>query len=264
MSVLRRDFLPMELERECLAARVEGTVAVQARQSLEETRWLLEIAGKSPVLGVVGWAPIEAPDFAVILEDLQQHSLLKGLRHIVQSEPDGFLMRPGFQQGFRRLKDSGMAYDLLVYARQLPEAIRFVDTHPSQPFVLDHLGKPRIASLEIATWSQSLRELARRPNVCCKISGLVTEADPFAWTREQLKPYLDVALESFGAKRLMIGTDWPVCTVGCSYQEWWATVEDWIAPLSPSEQADILGLTAARVYRLQPLNSNARAGETAG
>jgi L-fuconolactonase len=260
MGVLRRDFLPIALEHECQAARVDGTVAVQARQSLEETRWLLGIAGQSSVLGVVGWAPVTAPDFAATLDELRQHSRLKGLRHIVQSEPDGFLMRPSFQEGIRRLKEFGLVYDLLLYARQLPEAIRFVDAHPSQPFVLDHLGKPQIASAEIETWSKFLRELARRPNVCCKVSGLVTEADPFAWSAEQLKPYLDSALESFGPKRLMIGTDWPVCTVGCSYQEWWTTIENWIAPLSASERADILGLTAARVYRLQSPCGKARSG----
>lgn len=250
MSALRRDFLPQELATLCGDAGVEGVIAVQARQSMEETRWLLELADTSPILGVVGWAPIAADDFPVTLERLQQEPLLKGLRHIVQAEP-GILARPEFQRGMRCLQGAGMVYDLLLYARDLPIALPFVDLFPQQMFVLDHMGKPAIAQGEMETWSRHLNELARRPNVYCKVSGLVTEADPAAWTPTQLRRYFDIALECFGPNRLMIGTDWPVCTVGCSYAQWWALVADWTASLSVAEGAAILGETATRIYRLQ-------------
>jgi L-fuconolactonase len=250
MPGLRRDFLLPELEEEMREARVDGSIVVQARQTLEETMWLLETAKGSSIYGVVGWAPIAAPEFPHVLDGLRKNPLLKGLRHIVQAEPEGFLLRPEFQRGIRNLQGSGLVYDLLVYAPQLPEAIRFVDLHPDQPFVLDHGGKPQIASGEIESWRRDLRELATRPNVVCKVSGLVTEADADAWTPGQLGAYFEAMLEAFGAERLIIGTDWPVCMSRCSYKDWWTIVEDWVRPLTPSEQAQILGGNAVRVYQL--------------
>jgi L-fuconolactonase len=250
MASLRRDFLPQELNTLCADAAVDGVIAVQARQSLEETRWLLELAHAAPILGVVGWAPIAADNLPAILEQLQQEPLLKGLRHIAQAEPE-ILACPEFLRGMQHLQRTRLVYDLLLYANQLPLALAFVDRFPRQMFVLDHMGKPAIAQGEIGTWCSSLRELARRPNVCCKLSGLVTEADPASWTPMQLQPYLHTALECFGPDRLMIGTDWPVCTIGCGYKQWWAFVEDWTSTLSPTEQAAILGDTATRTYSLQ-------------
>jgi L-fuconolactonase len=185
-----------------------------------------------------------------VLDALRRNPLLKGLRHIVQAEPQGFLLRPEFQRGIRAMQGYGLVYEVLVYAPQLPEAIRFVDLHPDQLFVLDHGGKPQIASGEIAAWRRDLRNLATRPNVVCKVSGLVTEADPDTWTPGQLGAYFEEMLEAFGTERLMIGTDWPVCTSRCSYKDWWAIVEDWVRPLSLTEQAQILGGNAVRVYNL--------------
>lgn len=257
MAALRRDFAPQELAALCADATVEGVIAVQARQSMEETYWLLELARSSPILGVVGWAPIAAGDFPATLERLRQEPLLKGLRHIVQGEPE-ILARPEFQRGMRYLQGAGLVYDLLLYAHHLSLALPFVDLFPQQMFVLDHLGKPAIARGEIESWSKHVRELARRPNLCCKVSGLVTEANPAAWTPMQLRPYFDIALECFGPDRLMVGTDWPVCTVGCSYAQWWALVENWTASLSAVERAAILGTTATRIYQLQ--RSTARDG----
>jgi len=250
MSALRRDFLDSELRSQVNQAKVDASVAVQARQSLEETRWLLEMAQASPILGVVGWAPIAAEDFPAILDDFRQNPLLKGLRHAIQAEPPQFLERADFQRGIRHLTGTGLVYDFLVYAHQLPESIVFVDRFPTQSFVLDHMGKPAIARDEIDSWSRNVRELAQRPNVTCKVSGLVTEANPATWTPELLRPYFDVVLESFGPDRLMIGTDWPVCNIGSSYSQWWHIVEGWTASLSPSERTAILGETATRVYRL--------------
>jgi len=250
MASLRRDFLPQELKTLCVEAAVDGVIAVQARQSLNETCWLLELAQAAPILGVVGWAPLAADDLPAVLEQLTQEPLLKGLRHIAQGEPE-ILACPKFLRGMQCLQRTGLVYDLLLYADQLPLALPFIDRFPRQMFVLDHMGKPAIARGEITTWRDHLRELAQRPNVCCKVSGLVTEADPAAWTASQLQPYLHTALECFGPHRLMIGTDWPVCTAGCSYKSWWALVEDWTAPLSAAERDALLGDTAIRIYSLQ-------------
>lgn len=251
MAVLRRDFLLRDLEPLLAAADVAGTVAVQAPQTIEETRWLLSLAGPgSPILGVCGWLPIANDDFPALLEEFCDAGALKALRHIVQAESMGFLDDDAFNRGIRTLRGTGLVYDILIYARQLEEATRFVDRHPEQIFVLDHAAKPDIRSGEMARWAEGIRELARRANVNCKISGMVTEADPRHWTHEQLKPYFEVVLDAFGPGRLMVGTDWPVLTVGCAYEQWWQTVESWIAPLTTSEQAQILGGTAARVYQL--------------
>lgn len=251
MLALRRDFLPEDLERETAAAGVDATVAVQARQTLEETEWLLELANQSPVIaGVVGWAPIAAADFPETVSKLAQQPLLKGLRHVVQAEPDGFLDGADFNRGIAALQGTGLVYDVLIFARQLKEAARFVDRHPKQSFVLDHIAKPDIAGGGLETWARDFRELARRENVTCKLSGMVTEANWQSWTADSLKPYFEVALESFGPSRLMAGTDWPVCTVACSYTKWWETVRAWIAPLSTKERAQIEGEVATRVYSL--------------
>jgi L-fuconolactonase len=255
MQRLQRDFLPADLAALCRAASVDATIAVQARQTLAETHWLLALAaegslGDNLIRGVVGWADIAADDFADTLPALTAHPLLKGLRHVVQAEPDGFLDATAFNRGIAALRDTGLVYDILIFARQLPEAIRFVDRHPQQSFVLDHIAKPSIAAGEIAEWSANIRELARRPNVACKLSGMVTEADWHTWTPDSLRPYFQVVLEAFTPARLMAGTDWPVLTVACSYAEWWQTVSGWLASLTPDDRAQIEGLTAARVYSL--------------
>ena len=251
MAVLRRDYLPGELARETADAGVDATVAVQARQTMEETEWLLDLAAHAPVIaGVVGWAPIASEAFPAMLQELAARPLLKGMRHVVQAEPDGFLDAPAFNRGIAALRDTGLVYDVLIFARQLKEATRFVDRHPQQSFVLDHIAKPDIAGDGLAAWATNFRELARRENVTCKLSGMVTEADWSHWTPEALKPYFEVALEAFGPSRLMAGTDWPVCTVACTYAKWWETVRAWIAPLSTTERAAIEGGVATRVYGL--------------
>jgi L-fuconolactonase len=251
MERLRRDFLPAELSVLCAAAKVDATIAVQARQTLEETDWLLSLAEQSALIrGVVGWADIAAENFPHVLDELCARPLLKGLRHIVQGEPDGFLDAPLFNQGIATLGRKGLAYDILIFSRQLPEAMRFVDRHPQQVFVLDHIAKPRIAAGEIAQWSKEIQDLARRPNVYCKLSGMVTEANWSAWTPARLEPYFDVVLNAFGPSRLMVGSDWPVLNVASHYAEWWQVVADWLAPLTTDERTQIEGHTAACVYKL--------------
>ena len=185
MAELRRDFGTSDLKYELAAADVDGTVLVQARQSEEETQWLLSLARETPqILGVVGWADIAAEDFAERVEQLTQESPLVGLRHVVQAEPDGFLDGREFNRGIRWMRDTRLVYDILIYEQQLEEATHFVDRHPEQPLRKpDHIAKPKIAAGELEPWRKGIIELARRPNVRCKISGMVTEANPKSWTR---------------------------------------------------------------------------------
>ena len=253
MKPLARDFLPRDLEKETSANGIHSTVVVQARQCLEETHWLLELAETSKLIrGVVGWAPIASPDLPGILDDWSSHKKLVGLRHVVQDEPDEqFLLRREFNTGICQLKKFSLVYDILIYEKHLPAAIPFVDRHPNQLFVLDHLAKPCIRRQKIEPWRTNLRELARRPNVCCKLSGMVTEADWVAWQLADLRPYFEVALEAFGPQRLMAGSDWPVCLLATSCSRWWATLHEFLQPLPATEQDLILGGVANRVYSLE-------------
>jgi L-fuconolactonase len=252
MSALRRDFLADDLDRVVREAGIDGTVAVQARQTLEETRWLLSLAAQSDVVrGVVGWAPIASADFGASLEEFAPSPWLRGLRHIVQAEADDeFILREDFNRGIRRMGSTGLVYDILIYERHLPQTIRFVDQHPRQAFVLDHAAKPRIRENFIEPWATLIRELARRPNVACKVSGLVTEADWSNWSLEGLRPYLDVLVESFTPARLMAGSDWPVCLVASGYRQWFQTLEAYFATFSEEEKNRIFGGTATEIYRL--------------
>ena len=202
------------------------------------------------IFGVVGWGPIAAEDFEQRLEQLAQQPRLVGLRHVVQAEPDGFLDGAAFNRGICAMRGTGLVYDILIYERQLEEATRFVDRHPEQMFVLDHIAKPKIAAGELQPWRKRLIDLARRPNVCCKISGMVTEANPKSWTSEQLRPYLDTAVEAFGPERLMVGSDWPVCLVGTSYKNWWDLLRGYFAEFSDEERALIFGGCAMKTYGL--------------
>jgi L-fuconolactonase len=252
MAALRRDFLPADLRDEMRAADIEGAVAVQARQTLDETDWLLELADKNEqILGVVGWAPIAEEEFAELLQALVQRPKLKGLRHIVQGEPDeNYLLREDFNRGIRQMAGTGLVYDILIYERHLPQTIRFVDQHAEQQFVLDHMAKPRIREGVLEPWATNIHDLAKRENVACKLSGMVTEADWFDWTLEGLRPYLDVVMKAFGPKRVMAGSDWPVCLVACGYAQWFGLLEEYFAGYDTMEREAIFGGNASHVYRL--------------
>jgi L-fuconolactonase len=251
MAALRRDFLISDLWPKLQAAEIDATVAVQARESLEETRWLLECAQSAPFIrGVVGWAPLDACDLPEILNRFNDASGLVGLREIVQGKPDGYLDRPEFNRGIRELARLNLTYDILIHERQLTEATRFVDRHPNQRFVLDHAAKPKISKSELEPWKTNLRELAQRPNVFCKISGFVTEANWQSWTVASLRPYLDECVDAFGTHRLLAGSDWPVCLVASSYVQWWDFLKLYFADLSRDETSRILGANAAEFYRL--------------
>lgn len=254
MKMLRRDFLPQHLQREIESAGVSGVVSVQARQTLEETHALLGMARRNSfILGVVGWVPLVDPGVAGILEELSDESELKACRHVLQDEPDDdYMLGESFNDGIRAVTAAGLVYDILIFERHLPQVLDFVDRHPSQAFVLDHIGKPRIRDGSFAAWNRRIRDLARRPNVCCKISGLANEADWGGWTEEQFLPYLDTVLEAFGPRRLMFGSDWPVCLPAIRYGRWLDLVEAFASRLGDGERRRILGGTAIEAYGLDP------------
>ena len=252
MAPLRRDYVPADLRHEMARAGFDACVAVQARSTIEETRWLLALAHAHPfIAGVVGWIDLQSADARAQLAALADEAKLVGIRHIAQSEPDDrFMLGPAFGAGIALLEEFGLAYDILIYSRHLTVAAELADRFPAQRFVLDHLAKPQIRSRAIEAWEKDLRELALRPNVWAKVSGLVTEADWNAWTPAALRPYLDVAFDSFGAERLMIGSDWPVCTLAGDYAKTMRVVIDYLAERPDHERNAVLGGNAQRFWNL--------------
>jgi L-fuconolactonase len=253
MSVLRRDFLPAELRREAAAVGIDGVISVQARQTLDETDWLLKLAEENDFIrGVVGWAPLIS---ATVEDDLARYAnrpKLKAVRHVLQDEPDdNYMLRDDFNRGIALLKKAGLRYDILIFERHLPRAIKLVDRHPGTTFILDHVAKPRIRENQLSPWRENLRELGRRPNVYCKISGMVTEANHANWTPQQLRPYFDAALEAFGSRRLMFGSDWPVCLLACGYRRWFQIVREFASNLTHDEQDRLFEQTAIEAYGLE-------------
>ncbi|MBV9130997.1 MAG: amidohydrolase family protein [Verrucomicrobia bacterium] len=251
MQVIRRDFLSPDLEKEMRTVGIDGVVSVQARQTLKETRWLLSMAAQHEFIkGVVVWVPLTERSVREELERFGVEPKLRAVRHVLQAEADGYMLRDDFNAGIAALRQIGIAYDFLVFERQLVEACRLVDHHANQIFVLDHIGKPRIKENQLDPWRQHITELARRENVYCKLSGMVTEADFDTWTEVQLQPYFETVLEAFGPRRLMFGSDWPVCLVACSYARWYEIVQRFAAKLSDDERANLFGATAYRAYGL--------------
>jgi L-fuconolactonase len=256
-QVLQHDFLPDDLRPLLAAHQIDGAVAVQAQQTIDETRWLLDLAAEHPdiVKGVVGWVPLidsNVDDAIARLVALPTGAALKGIRHILQSEPDdAYMLRDDFNRGVARLRAHGLTYDILIFGRHLVNAAAFVDRHPDQVFVLDHIAKPVIRASEFdRKWAAGVRALARRPHVMCKLSGVVTEVRDAEWTRALIGWYLETALEAFGPHRMLFGTDWPVCLLRCEYQTWVETVTSFISTLTPGEQEAIMGGNAIRAYRL--------------
>jgi L-fuconolactonase len=252
MAVLRRDFLPADLKPLLYQSGFAGCVAVQARQTPEETRWLLELADQNAFIrGVVGWVDLRSAQLAEQLGQFTRDSKLVGVRHVVQDEPDDeFMLRPDFRRGIVHLAERGLAYDVLVYPRQLRAAIKLVAEFPEQRFVLDHIAKPLIAQGALDPWQTDLRALAQFPNVWCKVSGMVTEARWKEWRPEDYRPYLDVVFDAFGPGRIMIGSDWPVCRVAADYAATMGIVTDYIQQFLREEQDAILGGNCAMFYRL--------------
>ena len=250
MSGLKRDFLPADLAPLLAQVGLDGSIAVQARQTLQETEWLLELADRRDFIkGVVGWVDLRSADVEAQLATYAQHRKLKGVRHVVHDEPDDeFMLRAEFLRGLGKLQALGLAYDLLLFPKHLPVAVEVVKQFPAQRFVLDHIAKPFIKDRVISPWDEQLRGLAQFDNVYCKVSGMVTEADWQRWQPADFRPYLDIVLDCFGVERVMFGSDWPVCTLAGTYEEVFQIVQGYIQQLSGEIQGKILGGNAAGFY----------------
>ena len=247
---LDRDWLPADLAALQQPLGLEGSIAIQARQTLAESDWLLGLADANPrIKGVVGWVDLRSPKVEEDLGRLADHPRFVGVRHVAQDEPDDqFLVQPDFTRGIGLLERFGLTYDLLIYPRQLPAAITLVQQFPGQAFVLDHLAKPLIKARTLSPWREQIRELAKSPNVLCKISGMVTEAEKGRWRPHDFRPYLEVVFEAFGPHRLMFGSDWPVCLLEASYAEVEGLVRDYVRGLDAAGAAGFWGGNCARFY----------------
>ena len=252
MYKLRRDFMPEDLQLLLEKNGINGCVAVQADQSEDETKFLLDLAKNDLFIkAVIGWIDLRANDVKGRLSYFAQNEKFKGVRHILQAESVEFMTDQKFIHGISCLESLGLTYDILVYPVQLPDAIQLVSQFPNQRFVLDHLAKPDIQNQNIKTWERDIRTLARLENTYCKISGLVTEANWKNWKKEDFKPYLDVVFEAFGVDRMMFGSDWPVCLVSCQYEKVLHIVETYIDQFSQGEKDRIMGLNACEFYNLK-------------
>lgn len=252
MSEIRRDFLPEDLSPLLSANNIDGCVAVQADQSEEQNAFLLELAAANPFIkGVVGWVDLRADNLSESLEFYKQFDKMKGFRHVLQGEEDRALMlNPAFKNGIAQLGKNGFSYDILIFPDQLKYTKEFVASFPDQRFVIDHIAKPPIKDKQIEEWEKDIRSLAKHEHVFCKVSGMVTEADLDSWQGADFEPYLDVVLDTFGAQRLMFGSDWPVCEAAGGYQKVYNLAALFASKLSESEQQSFWGQNAIQFYNL--------------
>jgi L-fuconolactonase len=253
MGILRQDFLPEDLKPLFSRAGIHGSVAVQARQSLDETRWLLNLAGENKFIkGIVGWVDLCSEKPEDQLMEFLPNPKFVGVRHVIQDEPDElFILRKGFIRGVRLLQRFNLAYDILIFARHLPQTIQFVKKFPDQVFVLDHIAKPEIRLQKTSPWKEEVMKLAAFENVYCKVSGMVTEADWLRWKKADFRPYLDTLTDAFGTDRLMIGSDWPVCQLAGSYEDVLEIAVNYFAGYSVHEKEAIFGRNAEKAYQLK-------------
>ncbi len=253
VEVLCQDYLPPALEPILKRCDVEKTVLVQGSNSLAETRWLLSLADQYPfIAGVVGWVDLTHESVGQQLDEFVAHPKFKGVRHQVESEPaDDWLIQESVLKGLRTLSAYGVSYDLLVHTRHLKYAKIVAESCPELRLVIDHMAKPPIARNELAEWAREIKELAANSNVCCKLSGLVTEADWANWSVEDLKPFVDTALEYFGPQRMMFGSDWPVCLLAASYDRVLEAFQWLLAELSDEDRERIFSKNATEFYRIQ-------------
>jgi L-fuconolactonase len=252
MKILQKNFLPKDLEPVLKQSSIDGTIAVQADQSENETSFLLNLAEKNKwILGVVGWIDLMAPDIEKKLEHFSNNKKLKGLRHIVQAEPDdNFMLNEKFRGGISLLKNYNYTYDILIYPRQLPAAIKLTEKHYEQKFVLDHIAKPFIRKKEIEPWASGIKSLAENANVYCKISGIITEADHQNWKPQDIYPYLDIVFEAFSVDRLLFGSDWPVCLLAGSYEKVFNLVNEYTNNFPEENKEKIFGKNAISFYNI--------------
>ncbi len=252
MAVLKRDFLPIDLLEIYKKNSVTGCVAVQADGSEEETDFLLQLAEKHGFIkGVVGWVDLQDRQVEARLRHYRNFKKLKGFRHVVQDEPDPeFMLREDFRAGLKALEDFHYTYDILIYPHQLDAAIKTVQDFPKINFVLDHIAKPHIKEAKMDNWLPKITGLAQSPNVCCKVSGMVTEAAWKSWRQQDFVPYLDAVTEAFGMDRLMFGSDWPVCLLSGNYEQVLKIVQDYYQGFSQEDKDKLFYLNASRFYGL--------------
>lgn len=251
MPVLQQNYLPDNLVHTLEENNIEGCVAVQASQSEGETMFLVDLANKHQLIkGVVGWIDLQHENIEERLQHFSQYPIIKGWRHVVQGEPNDFLLRPNFQRGVKALQPFGYTYDILIYHHQLQPAIEFVSKFPEQQLVIDHCAKPDIANQQIDEWKNLMQEIAKAPNVYCKLSGLVTEAKWNDWTEAELHAYLDVVFDAFGVDRLMFGSDWPVVLVSGGYSSWVKVLDSYMQNFSETDKVKVFGENAIRFYHL--------------
>ncbi len=251
MKILKKNYLPEDIALTLKRNGVDGCVAVQAATKEVETRFLCELAETHPIIrGVVGWTDLQSAGAERSLQEFSAYPLIKGIRHIVQSEPDDFLYNQEFRRGVSLLAGFGFTYDILIFHRQLPAAVDLVSAFPRQQFILDHCAKPDIRNKEMDSWKKNIQALAAHPNVCCKLSGLLTEANWNGWSPGDFYPYLDVIFAAFGTERLLFGSDWPVMLLSGIYVQWKSLLEKYMEGHPPEEKENVFGLNAQRVYNL--------------
>ena len=251
MAAIQKDFLPDNLKDVLLKNKVYGCVTVQVDQNEEETNWMLSLAEEHPFIkGIVGWVDLQAPNIIERLQYFSSFPKLKGFRHILQNEEPSFLQQPSFVRGISYLKNFNFTYDILIYPQHLKAALELVKKFPKQKFVINHLGKPAIAKGHYCGWEKDIKSLSEFENVYCKISGMVTEANWNTWTSENLRPYLDTVVKTFNTKRIMFGSDWPVCLLAASYGNWLQTVQQYFSSFSKNEQEDFFSGNAKQFYNL--------------
>lgn len=251
MATIRRDFYPADLQPILQQQQIEGCIAVQADQTETETDWLISLAANAAFIkGVVGWVDLCSADIRERLQYYQQFLIVKGFRYMLQGEDPSFMLQPDFLRGLKALQEFGFTYDLLIYPKHFSAAVELVKQFPEQAFVIDHLAKPDIKNSEMAAWKKGIEALAAFPNVSCKVSGMVTEADWQHWQPSDLFPYLDTVTGAFGMKRLLYGSDWPVCLVAASYESMMAPVKEYYSNFSATEQAALFGQNAAVFYHV--------------
>ena len=252
MSVIQKDFFPDDLKPVLQQNGFDGCVAVQASQSEEETDFLISLARQHDFIrGVVGWVDLRADDITDRLARYKAFPIAKGFRHVLQGEPQRDLMlQPNFKRGIRALEQYGFTYDILIFPDQVKFSTELVASFPDQKFVIDHIAKPYIKRKEIEDWKRDMEQIAMHPNVYCKISGMVTEADWKAWKKEDFTPYLDVVVNAFDTDRILFGSDWPVCLVAASYEAMVSIVKEYFSSFSKEEQDRFFGLNATRFYNL--------------
>lgn len=251
MKILQQNYFPENIAQTLSRNGIDGCVAVQADQSELETHFLVELANTHPIIkGVVGWIDLQNDNIEERLAYFSQYPIIKGWRHVAQGEPLDFLLRKNFQRGISYLQPMGYTYDILIYHNQLKPAVEFVMAFPEQKFIIDHCAKPDIKNKKIDEWAVLMREMAKHPNVCCKLSGLFTEAAWKQWSAGEFYPYLDVVFDAFGVDRLMFGSDWPVILVSGIYVQWKSLLEKYMENFSEDDRVKVFGENAERFYNL--------------